>query len=383
MDLLTRADLDQLAAGGPGTHVSLFLPTHRLASEDRSDPLRWKNLLTGTASVLADHAISRNDIDELLAPAWALHRDAMAWQYMSGGLAMFLRPGWQRSYRVPAELTQLATVGERFVTGPLLKLLTADRHFLLLTLSQRDVRLLEGTMLRLEQVELRDVPTDLRDIIEPPEARSDTMTRSLSPGRPGGRAVFYGHGTGGKDVQRDEIDKFLRQVTRGLDGYLNGQNLPLVLVGLEDLVAAYRSLNSYPHLLDEELRTNPDGMALEKLHEGVWPLIEQHVATQRATALDRYAQAHGTGRVSTVAGEIEAAARQGRVDTLFVAAEPWCWDQLSRERTVVVLGEVGSHVRCELLDRAVTATLTHGGQVYALPAAEAPDGADVAAILRY
>jgi hypothetical protein len=58
MDLLTRADLDLLAGPDePGTHLSLFLPTHRLGSEDRTDPLRWKNLLTSTESALSDQGM--------------------------------------------------------------------------------------------------------------------------------------------------------------------------------------------------------------------------------------------------------------------------------------------------------------------------------------
>ena len=57
MDILTRADLDDLARQNDASaHVSLFLPTHRLGSEDRTDPVRWKNLLTSTESALADRA---------------------------------------------------------------------------------------------------------------------------------------------------------------------------------------------------------------------------------------------------------------------------------------------------------------------------------------
>jgi len=77
MDLLTRADVDLLARRDePGTRVSLFLPTHRLASEDRTDPLRWKNLLTSTESALAGQGMSRADIGQLLAPAWELQGTA-------------------------------------------------------------------------------------------------------------------------------------------------------------------------------------------------------------------------------------------------------------------------------------------------------------------
>ena len=90
MDILTRADLDDLARQNDASaHVSLFLPTHRLGSEDRTDPVRWKNLLTSTESALADRGLRRGEVEELLAPARMLQEDALAWQHMSDGLAMF------------------------------------------------------------------------------------------------------------------------------------------------------------------------------------------------------------------------------------------------------------------------------------------------------
>jgi len=301
---------------------------------------------------------------------------------MSDGLAMFLRPDWHRSHRVPVELPELATVGDRFVTGPLIRVVTSDSRFLLLALSQRNVRLLEGSRQRVEELELRDVLTDLRDIIAEQEPRSDTMARPLSPGGRGGRAVFYGYGAADDDFKKDEVQKFLRQVAHGLHDYLRGQDLPMVLVGLGELVAAYRSVNSYPHVLEEAVRTNPDALPPEKLHEVAWPLIEGILDAQRARALDRFGELHGTGRASDEADQIEDAAMQGRIETLLIAFQPWCWEQVSSRAAVVQLGAQESFARCELLDRAITETLSHRGQVYAVPASEVAGG-DVAAIFRY
>jgi len=383
MDILTLTDMNLLARREqPGTHVSLFLPTHRLGSEDRTDPLRWKNLLTSVETALADQGLRRTEISELLAPAWALHRDSLAWQYMSDGLAMFLRRGWHSSYRVPVTLPELATVGERFVTGPLMRVLTNDRHFLLLAISQRDVRLLEGSMQHVEQLELRHVPRDLRDIIEEPEPRSDAMARPLAGGR-GGRAVFYGYGAADGEFKKEEVTKFLRQVANGLAEYLRGEHLPMVLVGLAEMVAAYRSVNSYPHVLDEEIRTNPDGLSPEQLHDAAWPVIEGVLGAQRARALDRLGELRAAGQTAEEPDRVAEAAAQGRVESLFVAGEPWCWEQITGHGPVVALGADEELSGCELLDRAVTDTLAHGGQVYAVPAAEVFDGHRAAAALRY
>src|SRR5690554_3687160 len=129
MDLLNQADLLQLSlADNPGSHVSMFMPTHRFGSGVEADQIRWKNALTALESMLAARGMRKPDIEELLAPAWMLHRDTLAWQHMSDGLAMFLRPGWHEVFRVPISLPELTTVGDRFIVGPFVPLLTEDQH---------------------------------------------------------------------------------------------------------------------------------------------------------------------------------------------------------------------------------------------------------------
>lgn len=165
MDLLTRAELDSLAQPGPdGPHVSLFMPTHRFGSGIETDKLRWKNLVTGVEDLLMQQ-MRRSDVEALLAPARDPQDNAMAWQYMSDGLAMFLRPDGQRTFRVPAPMPELATVGNRTVMGPMLRLFTGDERFLLLALSQRGPRR-TGSVLRARR--RRPAPQEGRGDAFPP-----------------------------------------------------------------------------------------------------------------------------------------------------------------------------------------------------------------------
>lgn len=382
MDLLTRADLELLAERNrPEPHLSLFIPTHPFGAGTQADPIRWKNLVTRVQDALAEGGMRAPEIANLLAPAWELRDDHFAWRYMSDGLAMFLRPGQHRMFRVPAGVPEVATIGDRFVVGPLLRIVTGDAHFLLLAVSQRRVRLLEGSLHRVEELELADVPTSLRDVIEPPEPRSQAMAFPVSSGRRAGPAVFYG--AADDDVKKNEVRAFLRQVADGLRDYLTGQDLPMVLVGLHELLSAYRDVNGYPHLVEDAVRQNPDRLSAEELHAAAWPIVETILAGERAVAVARFEERHGTGRASNNPARIEEAAQHGRVEALFLATEPSCWEQLSHDATVVQLGADDAFGHCELLDRAAVDTLSGRGHVYAVPAAEVPGGGDVAAIFRY
>jgi hypothetical protein len=385
MDLLTKADLEQLAErDGTEPHLSLFIPTHAFGAGTQTDPIRWKNLVSRVEQVLGEHGMRAPDVADLLTPAWQLRDDHRAWRYMSNGLAAFLRPGWHRMFRVPVAVPEVATFGNRFVVGPLLRIVTGDSHFLVLTVSQRRVRLLEGSLQRVEELELTDVPTALRDVIAPPEPRSDTLAFPLSSGSPRGRAaVFYGHGTADDDFKQNQVRSFLRQVADGLDDYLTGQDLPMVFVGLDELVSMYREVNRYPHVLDDAVRRNADELSAEELHAAAWPLVETMLSQERAAAVARFEELHGTGLAVNSPAKIEEAARHGRVDTLFLATEPWCWEQRGGDSTVAALGADDAFAHCELLDRAAFDSLASGAHVYAIPAAEVPGGGDVAAIFRY
>lgn len=385
MDLVTTSDLQVLAEREPSQpHVSLFVPTHAFGAGVQTDPIRWKNLVTRTESLLVERGMRAPDVADLLRPAWALHDDHRAWRYMSDGLAMFLRPGWHWMFRVPADVPDVAVVGDRFVVGPLLPIVTGDSHFLVLTLSQRCVRLLEGGRQRVEELELADVPTSLREILEPPEPRSHVQAFAVSPGGRSGPAIFYGQGAADENLRKDEVRRFLGRVADGVRGHLVGHDLPMVLVGLDQTLAQYREVNRYPHVVEEGVRTNPDQLSAEELHATAWPLVETVMIREREAAAERFAQLHGTGRASTDPDRIEDAARHGRVETLFLSVEPWCWDKVAGSTTAVVeLGADEAFSRCEQLDRLAVDTLLLKGRIHAVTAAEMPGGSDVAAVFRY
>ena len=383
MDLLTRTELASLAQPGPeGVYVSLFMPTHRVGDGVEADKLRWKNLVAGVEALLLED-LRRPDVETLLAPAYQLQDDPMVWQYMSDGLVMFLRPDRNRTFQVAAPMPELATVGDRSVMGPMLRLFSGDERFLLLALSQRDVRLMECSRNTVEAVQLADLPTSLRDVVDPEEPRSNTMARAADRAGRGGPAVFYGHGAGDRHLKKDEVVRFLRSVANGLHDVLADKSVPMVLFGLEHLVGPYREVNTYENVLDESVEHNPDQLGIEQLHEMAWPVVEKRLREERGQVIEQFHELTGAGRASGDLAVVAEAAAQGRVETLFVKADPWCWEQAAgNEPAIVALGTNERYAHCEQIDAAAVATLNNSGQVYATSETVVPDS-QVAAILRY
>jgi hypothetical protein len=380
MDVVRRADLERLALQGTGPCVSLFLPTHRGGREVQQAPIRLKNLLRQAADGLEANGASAPTIESLLAPLRRLLDNRPFWLYQSDGLALYSRPGWWGSFRVPLDLPELAVVADGFHVTPLLPLLTGDGHFFVLALSQNQIRLLEGTRDRLEEVDLPGEPLGGRDALQG-EAERQVQLYVADRGGVGARGIFHGHGDVG-DVQEERVLQYFRSVDRRLREVLAGEDAPMVLAAVEHLSPLWRRSNTYPHLVDQTLPGNPEELRPDQLHTRAWPIVEPLFLRAQRDAVARYDQLAGTGLTSQDPQEIAGAAEEGRIETLFVSRQP------AGSVTVSATGEAAprrdaSGAAREPVESATVNTLTKGGAVYALPSGEVPGGGSAAAVFRY
>lgn len=377
MDLMTRAEFEELVGEGGETRVSLFVPTHRVsaATDGDGDRLRWKNLLGAVEGTLTKDGLDGRQAGQLLAPARELLSDSMAWSHMGDGLAMFLRPGWSATYRVPLDLPELGAAGPGFILGPLLPLLT-DQNYVVLTLSQKHVRVLRGSRDRIGELDVPAVPGAFGAVYEE-GAQAGSVPRPSATGR-GGQAVF--HGPGGMDnLHKEDVVEFFREVARGVEEHLAGRSIPMILAGLPEWVSVYRELNSYPHLVAGAIERNPDDMSDDDLRGAAWRLVEQRLEAENAQLLDRFQEQHARGGGALGADQALTMANEGRVDTLLMTLDGCYAGGNGGPRVVLPLRDREDH--CGIVDAAARATLRHGGAVRVV--AELPKRAPAAAVLRY
>ena len=376
MELLSRAELEKLIEEPEGLCVSIFLPTHRAGAQTQQDPIRLKNLLREAEEQLLAEGLRAPEADELLTPARELLDDSVFWRNQSNGLAVFLSPGVLRYYRLPLNFESLVVVADRYHLKPLLPFLTDDGQFYVLALSQNEVRLLQGTRHSVSEVELVDVPKSLADTL-----RYDDQETQLQfhTGTAGGRAaVFHGHEPGDS---KDNILRYFRQIDRGVRELLKRSQAPLVLAGVDYLLPIYREVNSYPHMIDEGVTGNPEGLRPEELHERAWEAVRPRFSETRQKAAARYRQLAGTGQTSKDIREIAAAAYYGRIETLFAASGTQRWGVFDPDT-----GQVDLYQRPEgedLLEFAAIQTVLHQGTVYVTSPENMPENAEAVSIFRY
>ena len=377
MDVVRRTDLQRLALPRHGPCVSVFLPTHRAGREVEQVPIRLKNLLRQATDVLKTDGVRAPEIDRLLAPLRGLLVDRLFWQFQSDGLALFSRPGWWRSLRVPLHLPELAVVADRFHISPLL---TGDGHFFVLALSKNQIRLLEGTRDRLEEVALPGVPLGVCDALQGEEAERQLQLYVADRGGVAARGAFHGHGSA-VDVQKERVLRYFRKVDRALREVLAGERAPMVLSAVEHLAPIWRQANTYPYLVDETLAGSPEGLGPHQLHARAWAVVEPLFLQVQREAAARYDRLAGTGLTSLDPREIIRAAEHGRIETLFAARHPASPPGVSSAGSAP--SSNGDRALRDILELAAVNTLIKGGTVYVLPAGVVPGGGSAAAVFRY
>ncbi|OGO63501.1 MAG: hypothetical protein A2030_10705 [Chloroflexi bacterium RBG_19FT_COMBO_50_10] len=388
MDILTRAELEQLMRKEQQWCVSIYLPTHRTGREAQQDPIRLKNLLGEAEKRLSDQGVGRRDIQKMLEPAIKLLQDSHFWQHQSDGLAIFLSTNRVRRYRLPLNFEEFVAVMDHFHIKPLLPLFTGDGQFYILALSQNKVRLLNGTRDSVSEVDIGQVGGSLAEAIPSDDHQVSLQlhTSGSTGGISGsGSVTFHGQGGGSDESAKNELLRYFRLVSDGLTEFLQEDQRPLVLAGVEYLLPIYKEANTYPNLIDRVIKGNPDLLRIEELHKSAWDIIGPLFQATQEEAVAHYQQLAGqaSARVADTLEKILPAAYHGQVETLFVATGMQQWGIFD-----LVTNEIEYHDQMEsgdepLLDLAAVQSYLKGGIVYAVEPEKVPGGTNAAAVLRY
>ncbi len=381
MDMISREELRNLLEVRDDPCISLYMPMAVKGNETRQNSIRFKNLLNMAEKKGTDGQGKR--VRELLSPAWRLLDETPFWQYQSDGLAVFASPKVFLTYRLPVRFPELVLLEERFDVKPLLPYLAMDRTFYILALSRKGSRFLDCTRHTCRNLSPKGMPGGVDEIVSGYEYERQVQSHRGAAGNAGEKGTIF-HGQGfGKENEKLNLSRYMRQIHRAVEPVLAKGNAPLVLVGLDPLPALYREVNSYPNLLPESVPRSPRDMDDGEVHQAAWAVVEPVFSRARTEAENKYLALAGTGNTSRDLAEILPAARWGRVESLLVAVGRVVWGTVSPDFSTVTVHKAEEPGDTDLLGMAEVHALTQGGQVFPVPAHEMPGGADAAAVFRY
>ena len=320
-----------------------------------------------------------DDAEQLLESNRGLIERAESARADVQGTALFLSRDFRDCRGLPASVVERVVVGSEFFIRPLFPFWPTSDRFFVLALSQKHVRLFEGSRYSMEERHLQHTPENLHeDLAGLSFERHYEMHTAASPVSNQKGAIFHGPSIGNKD----RLIHFFRDVDRGVAGVLKNQEAPLIVAAVEYLFPIYKEANTYPHLLEDMIPGNPDLLTPDALHVVSWKIVESHASEAEARAFDIYKEHINTPLTSSNLRKVVAAAASGTVRFLFVPSTGEKWG-LFQPPEIVHIHDKKEPGDDELLNLAAIFTLRHGGEIHAVPADVLREGAEVAAVFRF
>ena len=373
-DIVTLSDLGLLArASGPciTTVVSIPNPLETGA--------RFKNAIRDMQKKLNEIAFGA-DIPQLIRPIRDFGATAEAEGIWAQSIVLFRSPDLFRWFLLPEAANDTISVEERFQVRRLLSALANEQRFCLLALSRRNIRMFYCTHHHAEEESLRGLaPHDIRTWMgtwKPDHVLNNRAVAGPSAGSTKGVAF-----TTSRDREREDqyLAHFYAEVDRGIGPMLRRDGAPLVLAGVEEEVAIYRRVNTYPRLLERAVNGSPDGMKDPVLYDLAREITREVPSEPLAKTLARFERYRDSARVSTDAHQIIPAAWEGRVADLVFSRSAELRGAFTGGNLQIETRDNGE----DLLNASALWTIQRGGQAFALREREMPFPGAVAAVFRF
>ncbi len=372
--------------GGVRDHlcVSIYIPTHKSGIEvnESLDLLMFKDEVKKAEILLKENGMSKNELTSILSGARDLIKDKLFWKKQIHGFVAFMSEGTFEHYRLPFNVEAFTYVGKGFYLTPLIPVVTDKSEFFVLSLAKNGVSLYKGTHYDLSPIAVEGlVPSGIDET-----TRFDVhekQSRFKSNGGSNVPDMYFGN-QGGEEVRKDDVELFLHQVNDGIMKVIGSSSIPLVLCGVDYIVAMFRKLCTYPFIHPEALTGNKEYTSEEELHADAWALVRPIFDKTRITAEETFENLSATKKTSSEIDEIVSASVFSRVDKLFLKENCHIWGYFDEKNNQVVLHKHYMKGDEDLANKAAVETILHGGEVYVTSDFRMPvKSSDIAAVFRY
>jgi len=362
----------------PGPSITVILPPCRPGELAATSAALLKVQVHHAERLLAERGVSETEAADLLAPLQYLTEDTTLFSGSQWGRAIFRSPTVYRHFQVMQPIRAKLTVASCFAIRALLPELSLPSEFYVLELSKKRISLLRCTPFHATPVGLPEgVPQTLEEALQLEAPDHDLENRSFAGTSMGAmRAVRFGTGSG-RETQHAHLGDFYKLVDRGMRKLLHGGGTPLVLAGVDEDTALYRSISACPTLVPDSIHGSPtvSTQEAEIVRKG-YALIHAECVDREIKAWIEAKERLAPARFSTELRDILRAAFEGRVMSLSI-------DETARRTGEFAMGEYRSWGTEDLLNLAAVQTILHNGKVVGMPNDRLPGGAAVAAQLRF
>lgn len=390
MPLITKEEIAELTDVNQKNCISIFIPTHRAGKKvlQGQDILSLKNQLKEVNNKLAKKGFHADAIKKMMAPVQQLIDDTSFWRQQSDGLAIFIADGFSKVYTLPIYFKEFNYVSNSFYLKPLMPMFVGDGNFYLLMLERSNVKLYECTRDSFTEISVDHcIPETKQDVVgyDYEQKNLQFRTGQIGTGQTGtGHAMYHGQ-EAATGKRKNEIKKYLRAINDGLAPLFKEEDIPMLIVAQDPLFDMYREVNSYPNLMEENLKVNFGDTHINEVHELAWERMTSVFDQKRKDKIARFVDEQGTGKTAIGINEIIPAAFNGKVDALFCENKSDIFGNYKEENNSIIVNQSEEDDNTiSLMNVAAVKTFLNGGEVYLLDKEEMPNpNSRINALYRY
>jgi hypothetical protein len=368
VDIPSAAELHALALERQAGSVSIYLPTTPLSGETDGTRVALKNLAKEAAHQLAETGQDKRDILEIEAQLEDLVEDDDFWRFQANSLAIFVTPTGIKTFRVPNALSPLVEVADRFHIKPLLRAVTFPHDAYVLAVGMGAVRLIEV---------FADMPPHAVPVPGLPKDMADALGRRSHGERTGA-------GTSGESQSESALlTRYARSIDDALRPVLSGHERPLIIAAAEPLASVFRSVSSYAHTVTEVIPGSADHTPDHVLAQAARDILDKVYADDVATVRAVFEERKSQGRATVDIAQAARAATFGAVDTLLVDIEETVLGTVADADGAVTFSDKAGYDTYGVVDEIARRAMKSGARILSVRKADLPEGAHLAATLRY
>jgi len=367
VDIPTSKEIEKLVAARHEASVSFYLPTTPETQNIEQSRIAFGNLLKEAVAQLEAAGTAKRTVWPISEQVEDLLDDDDFWVHQANSLAVFVTPDSLRAFRLPNHLKPLVQVSDRFHIKPLLRAVSVQQHAFVLALAENELRLVE-VFADLPAIEVK-VPG------MPKDAASASGTANVN-------SRNYSNRKGGAEGQNVLLRAYCRKIDAALRPILSGRSEPLILAATDPLLSMFRSVNSYDHIAPEAIVTSPVRQTPAQLAEAARPILDALHTRSVEDVHALYSARENEGRATTQIARAARAATYGAVDTLLIDIDEVVPGTVDDDGEIT-LSRTESAETYGVVDEIAGRVLASGGRVLAVRRDEIPQGASLAAILRY
>jgi hypothetical protein len=317
--------------------VTIILPTHRTSPDNKQDSIRLKNLITETHTRLSEE-FSKRDLTGLEKNLERISE--IDHNFNKEGLVIFINDEIFEYERLLFTPEERVIIDETFATRDIIRAMHKAENYYVLMLSRQKVRLFEGYLTQVHEINNADFPISNDTLYE-----TSAEMRSVS------------------HREDDLIEEFFNRADKSFKEVYADNPASVILMGVDRNITHYTTICDTPSMIIGGIPTGGDDAAAHEVAQLAWPVAREFFAQRSVEAIETLERSISENKFESDIQLIYKAITEGRGDTLYTESTFFQPAIVDNGKISLVDDSKLPGVTDDIVDELAELTLQFGGKV--------------------